>query len=84
MTIQVLVYIITTLFTYIMGRVSKHFEWNYTLPIPIQNIIIGFIAAGIGILIHIEGLDANSIIQAVITAIGGIGTATVLYDAKNQ
>lgn len=84
MTIQVLVYIITTLFTYIMGRVSKHFEWNYTLPIPIQNIIIGFIAAGIGILIHIEGLDANSIIQAVITAIGGVGTATVLYDAKNQ
>lgn len=84
MTIQVLVYIITTLFTYIMGRVSKHFEWNYTLPIPIQNIIIGFISAGIGILIHIEGLDANSIIQAVITAIGGVGTATVLYDAKNQ
>ncbi len=84
MTIQVLVYIITTLFTYIMGRISKHFEWNYTLPIPIQNIIIGFIAAGIGILIHIEGLDANSIIQAVITAIGGVGTATVLYDAKNQ
>ena len=79
MTIQVLVYIITTLFTYIMGRVSKHFEWNYTLPIPIQNIIIGFIAAGIGILIHIEGLDANSIIQAVITAIGGVGTATVLF-----
>ena len=84
MTVQVLVYIITTLFTYIMGRISKHFEWNYTLPIPIQNIIIGFIAAGIGILIHIEGLDANSIIQAVITAIGGVGTATVLYDAKNQ
>ncbi|MCI9038670.1 MAG: hypothetical protein HFJ29_02130 [Clostridia bacterium] len=84
MTIQVLVYIITTFFTYIMGIISKHFEWNYTLPIPIQNIIIGFIAAGIGILIHIEGLDANSIIQAVITAIGGVGTATVLYDAKNQ
>mgnify|MGYP001028355182 CR=1 FL=1 len=27
---------------------------------------------------------ANSIIQAVVTALGGIGTATVLYDAKNQ
>lgn len=84
MTIQVLVYIITTLFTYVMGKVSKHFEWNYTLPIPIQNIIIGFLATGIGILIHIEGLDVNSIVQAVITAVGGIGTATVLYDAKNQ
>ncbi len=84
MTIQVLVYIVTTLFTYIMGKASKYFEWNYTLPIPIQNIIIGFIAAGIGIFIHIEGLDTNSVIQAVITAIGGVGTATVLYDAKNQ
>lgn len=84
MTIQVLVYIVTTLFTYILGKVSKHFGWNETLPIPIQNIIIGFISAGIGILIHIEGLDANSIITAVITALGGIGTATVLYDAKNQ
>ena len=84
MTIQVLVYIVTTLFTYILGKVSKHFGWNETLPIPIQNIIVGFISAGIGILIHIEGLDANAIITAVITALGGIGTATVLYDAKNQ
>lgn len=84
MTVQVLVYIVTTLFTYILGKVSKYFGWNETLPIPIQNIIIGFISAGIGILIHIEGLDANAIITAVITALGGIGTATVLYDAKNQ
>lgn len=84
MTVQLIVYIVTTLFTYIMGKVSKHFGWNYDLPIPIQNIIIGFISAGIGILIHIEGLDANAIIQAVIVALGGIGTATVLYDAKNQ
>ena len=84
MTVQVLVYIITTLFTYILGKVSKHFYWNETLPIPVQNIIIGIIAAVIGCLIHIEGLDINGVITAVITALGGIGTATVLYDAKNQ
>ena len=84
MTIQVLVYIITTVFTYILGKVSKHFGWNETLPIPIQNIIIGVIATIIGCIIHIEGLGTNEIIQAVITALGGIGTATVLYDAKNQ
>lgn len=84
MTVQVLVYIITTLVTYFMGKVSKHFEWNYTLPIPVQNIIIGIIAAGIGCLIHIEGLDVNEVITSVITALGGIGTATVVYDAKNQ
>lgn len=84
MTVQVLVYIITTLFTYILGKVSKHLNWNETLPIPIQNIIIGFIAAGIGCLIHIEGLDANAIITAVITAISGVGTAVIAYDAKNK
>ena len=84
MSIEVLVYIVTILFTYVAGKVSKHFGWNYDLPIPIQNIIIGFIAAGIGILIHIEGLDANSIIQAVIVALGGVGTAVIAYDAKNQ
>lgn len=84
MTIQFLVYVVTTLFTYIMGKVSKHFEWNYTLPITIQNIIIIAIVSIIGILIHIENLDANSIITAVITAVGGVGTAVVAYDAKNQ
>ena len=84
MTVQLLVYVITTLFTYILGKISKHFGWNETLPIPIQNILIGIIATIIGCIIHIEGLDANSIIQAVVTALGGIGTATVLYDAKNQ
>lgn len=84
MTVQILVYIITTLFTYILGKVSKKFNWNETLPIPVQNILIGVIASVIGCLIHIEGLDTNAIITSVITALGGIGTATVLYDAKNQ
>ena len=84
MTVRFLVYVVTTLFTYIMGKVSKHFEWNYTLPITIQNIIIIAIAATIGCLIHIENLDANSIITAVITAVGGVGTAVVAYDARNQ
>ena len=68
MTVQLLVYVITTLFTYILGKISKHFGWNETLPIPIQNILIGIIATIIGCIIHIEGLDANSIIQAVVTA----------------
>lgn len=84
MTVQVLVYIITTLFTYFAGKVSKYFGWNYKLPIPIQNIMIGVIAAIIGCLIHIEGLCADEIISSVITALGGIGTATVVYDVKNK
>ena len=84
MTIQFLVYIITTVFTYIAGKISKHYDWNYrVIPIEIQNIIIIGIASVIGILIHIENLDADAIIQAVITAVGGVGTAVVAYDAKN-
>jgi len=84
MTIELLVYVVTVLFTYIAGKVSKHFGWNYTLPITIQNIIIIAIASVIGCIIHIQNLDANSIISAVVTAVGGVGTAVVAYDAKNQ
>ena len=84
MTVQFLVYVVTTLFTYIAGKVSKHFGWNYTLPVTIQNIIIIEIASVIGCLIHIENLDINGVITAVITAVGGVGTAVVAYDAKNK
>ena len=69
MTVQFLVYVVTTLFTYIAGKVSKHFGWNYTMPITIQIILI---------------IASASIIGCVITAVGGFGTAVVAYDAKNQ
>ena len=84
MTVQFLVYVVTTLFTYIAGKVSKHFGWNYDLPITVQNIIISAIASIVGCLIHIENLGVNDVITAVITAVGGVGTAVVAYDAKNQ
>ena len=84
MTIEFLVYVVTTLFTYIAGKLSKYYGLNYSLPITIQNIIIIAIVSAIGIVIHIENLDANAIISAVITAVGGVGTAVVAYDAKNK
>ena len=84
MTVQFIVYVITTLFTYIAGKVSKHYGWNYDLPITVQNIIIIAIASIVGCLIHIENLGVNDVITAVITAVGGVGTAVVAYDAKNQ
>ena len=84
MTVQFLVYVVTTLFTYIAGKVSKHFGWNYDLPITVQNIIIIAIASIVGCLIHIENLGVNDVITAVITAVGGVGTAVVAYDAENQ
>lgn len=84
MTIQFLVYVVTTLFTYAAGVISKKMGWNYTLPVTIQNIIIIVIASIIGCLIHIENLDINGVIAAVVTAVGGVGTAVVAYDAKNK
>ena len=84
MTVEFLVYAITAIFTYVAGKVSKHFGLNYDLPITIQNIIIIVIASVIGCLIHIENLDVNGVITAVITAVGGVGTAVVAYDAKNK
>lgn len=84
MTVQFLVYVITTLFTYIAGKVSKHFGWNYDLPITVQNIIIIAIASIVGCLIHVENLGVNDVITAVITAVGGVGTAVVAYDTKNK
>jgi len=84
MTINFLVYVVTTLFTYIAGKISKRYDWNYTLPVTIQNLIIIAIVSIIGIIIHVENLDANSIISAVITAVGGVGTAVVAYDTKYQ
>lgn len=84
MTIELLVYLVTTIFTYAMGLISKKKGWNETLPITIQNIIIGAISVAIGILIHIQGLTVDEIIQAVVVGIGGAATAALYYDTKNQ
>lgn len=82
MTVELLVYLVTTIFTYAMGLLSKKKGWNEELPIAIQNIIIGIIATGIGILIHVEGLTIDEIIQAVVVGIGGAATAALYYDTK--
>jgi len=84
MTVELLLYIITTIFTYTMGIISKKKGWNQTLPITIQNIIIGSIAVAIGMLIHIEGLTVDEIIQAVVVGIGGASTAALYYDTKKK
>ena len=38
--INLIIYIVSTLLTYILGLLSKKFKWNETLPIPIQNIFV--------------------------------------------
>ena len=54
------------------------------MGLSVVAFIIIAIASVIGCLIHIENLDINGVITAVITAVGGVGTAVVAYDAKNK
>lgn len=48
--IQELVFIVSAIITYLLGKLSKKLNWNENLPIPIQNIIIGFVVFGIVVL----------------------------------
>ena len=84
--IKLLTYIVSTLFTYILGIISKKYRWHETLPIPVQNIIVGIIVFILSLItFHIlkENVSIENIIEQIIVAIGGSGTATLAYDAKN-
>lgn len=85
--IKLLTYIVSTLFTYILGIISKKKGFNETLPIPIQNIIVGIIVFILSlIIVHIqkEHISAQNIIEQIIVAIGGSGTATLAYDIRKK
>ena len=81
---NVIIYICSTLLTYIMGVISKKYNWS--MPIPIQNIVVGigcFLGAIIAnyIFIH-DNLDAQLLTEQIIVALGGAGTATLGYDTS--
>lgn len=85
--IKLLTYIVSTLFTYILGIISKKKGWHETLPIPIQNIIVGIIVFILSlIIVHIqkEHISAQNIIEQIVVAIGGSGTATLAYDTRKK
>ena len=85
--IKLLTYIVSTLFTYILGIISKKKGFNETLPIPIQNIIVGIIVFILSlIIVHIqkEHISAQNIIEQIVVAIGGSGTATLAYDTRKK
>ena len=47
--VSIIVYVVTTIFTYVLGILSKKFKWNEELPIPVQNIMIGITAFAIAV-----------------------------------
>lgn len=81
--INICVYVISTLLTYFMGLASKKFGWNEDLPIPVQNILIGIFVFGIALIYSYfvkTDFNAEQIIEQIICALGGSGTATLYYD----
>lgn len=77
--INLLIYIVSTVFTYVLGILSKKLKWNEELPIPIQNIMVGLIVFGIAYLIT-KPTDYMVLVDNIWCAMGGAGTATLAYD----
>jgi len=85
--INLIIYIVSTLLTYILGLLSKKFKWNETLPIPIQNIFVGIITFLVAyICCKVEGteIDIQSTMEKIIVALGGAGTAALGYDTNKS
>lgn len=81
--LNTIIYIVSTLFTFFMGKLSKKYGWNEELPIPVQNILVGLGVLVIAIIYtQITGRDVNieTLIEQIISAMGGSGTATLYYD----
>ena len=81
--ISLLVYGVSTVFTYIMGRLSKKYGWNETMPIPVQNVIVALICFSIVYIIYRPENSADLFGQ-IASAIGGSGTAALIYDASKS
>lgn len=79
--IEVLIYVVSTVLTYTLGVLSKKFKWNQSLPIPIQNILVGIIVFGIFYIVK-RPVDVEGSLQQIMVALGGAGTATLGYDTQ--
>lgn len=79
--VNILVYIASTILTYVLGICAKKFKWNEQLPIPVQNILVGLTVLVLAWLLS-EPVDAQEIFNLVIAASGGAGTATLGYDTQ--
>lgn len=78
-----LIFIVSTLFTFIMGKLSKKWGWNEDLPIPIQNIFVALIVWGICYL-TMKPSNPVELFNQIWLALGGAGTAALVYDATKK
>lgn len=79
--LEILIYVVATVVTYVLGIISKKCNWNESLPIPVQNIIVGIIVFVIFYLTQ-KPSNAEVIAEQIMLALGGVGTATLGYDTS--
>ena len=85
--IDAITYIISTIFTFTLGKISKKFGWNETVPIPVQNCCIAVLVFLVSALIfRAMGNEATmeDIAQKIFMSFGGAGTATLYYDTTKK
>lgn len=85
--INILTYVVSTILTYVLGLLSKKYGWNETVPIPIQNIIVGtivFFGSALYMRLTNQELMLEDIINQIFLSFGGSGTATLYYDANKE
>lgn len=83
--INYLVFIVSTGMTYFLGILSKKHKWNDTLPIPIQNCFVGivvFVLAYVFCLITKKNINAEYILNQIVSSMSGVATATLGYDIQ--
>lgn len=77
--VNLLIYIVSTVLTYVLGILAKKFKWNEELPIPIQNILVGITVFFIA-WVFINPANPQELLNQIVVALGGAGTATLGYD----
>lgn len=85
--IQELIPFVSAIVTYVLGKISKKFNWNESLPIPVQNVMVGilvFLAVYVYNKVIGTEIVVQDIAQQIIYALGGSGIATLGYDVKKS
>ena len=75
MDLEVIISIVTVLVSFILGLISKRISWVSNHLIPLQNLVIGIIAA---IIYYIVTKDINLVIAGLGLFTGGV------YDIGNN
>lgn len=75
MNVEEIIPLVSMVVTWIMGELSKKFNWYESKYIPIQNLLIGIVAT----IVYILANDEANITAAIVTVFSGL-LAGGIYD----